>query len=79
MIYQVSHSTQYKYSEPVSVSHQMLHLTPRTGKRQNCANHQLTIVPEPAITSRRSDYFGNQEEFCIVQEPHKQLDDQSHQ
>ena len=39
MIYEVSHRTVYRYSQPVSISHHLLHLTPRDG-----ANHAAVRV-----------------------------------
>jgi len=37
--YRVEHNTAYRYSEPVLLSHQQLHLTPRALARQRSETH----------------------------------------
>jgi len=73
MIYHVTHTTTYSYSEPVSLCQNLAHLTPRAGPRQVNRNFQIDIDPIPAVQSTRMDYFGNPEIFFIVQEPHRRL------
>ena len=36
VIYEVSHRTRYRYSAPISISHHVLHLAPRTCEHQRC-------------------------------------------
>ncbi len=36
MNYRVIHATTYRYSKPVSLGHNLVHLTPRTDGRQTC-------------------------------------------
>ena len=40
----VVHETHYKYSSPVPLSHQLLHLTPRDLPWQKCTAHKLTLL-----------------------------------
>ncbi|AMV16381.1 transglutaminase N-terminal domain-containing protein [Planctomyces sp. SH-PL14] len=59
MKYRIVHITRYSGTEPISVGHNEAWLTPRDSTSQKCLNHTLDIRPEPSITSRRTDYFGN--------------------
>lgn len=73
MRYDVSHVTEFDYSQPVSISHHLLHLTPRLCDHQT--NHRSTLVidPAPAVNEASVDYFGNPTTFMIVQAPHEKL------
>lgn len=73
MIYRVTHTTTYEYSEPVSLCQNLAHLTPRGGPRQTCRHSSLTVTPVPAVVANRTDYFGNPAVFFIVQESHCRL------
>jgi len=73
MIYQVTHTTTYRYSEPVALCQNLAHLMPRPGPRQTSRDFNLDIAPLPAVRTTRVDYFGNPEVFFIVQEPHRCL------
>ncbi len=73
MIYRVRHLTTYTYEDPVSVSHHVLRLTPRDLPGQVCREAQISILPEPAVTTTQRDYFGNVETFFTLQEPHDSL------
>jgi transglutaminase-like putative cysteine protease len=73
MQYRVTHTTAYQYSEPVSLCHNLAHLTPRAAPGQECLHSELSIVPQPAALSERTDYFGNPCTFFAVQEPHREL------
>jgi len=73
MNYRVTHTSTYRYSEPVSISHHALRLTPRALPRQSCRRNEIEITPKPAVTRSRTDYFGNQLTFVAVQDPHEQL------
>ena len=41
--YHVVHETIYRYDSPVSLSRQLLHLTPRDCPWQRCLAHQITV------------------------------------
>ncbi len=71
--YRISHVTIYNYSEPVTVSHNVLHLSPMDTPRQQVESFTLDITPSPAVQHRRDDYFGNRVDCFTVQDQHTQL------
>ncbi|MEO8127469.1 MAG: transglutaminase family protein [Bryobacteraceae bacterium] len=73
MIYSVRHRTTYEYEDPVSVSHHVVRLTPRTFAGQTCLNSEISVAPTPPGTSGCDDYFGNGQIFFTLQEPHERL------
>lgn len=73
MKYRVTHSTQYEYSEDVTLCHNISHLLPRNTPRQNCRLSELRINPLPAKTNEWSDLFGNRLASFTIQKPHSQL------
>jgi transglutaminase-like putative cysteine protease len=73
VIYEVSHRTAYRYSQPVSISHHLLHLTPRDGAFQSCRDTALEITPAPSVRAPGVDYFGNPTTFVTVQQNHVEL------
>lgn len=73
MLYQITHTTTYEYSAPVTLCQNLAHLTPRETAEQHCRQTTLLIQPQPAVLSSRTDYFGNQLTFFSVQEPHRTL------
>jgi len=58
-VYRIRHQTSYQYSLPVRLSHQMLHLTPRTLAWQRCLSHQVDVTPAPQLLRSYEDNFGN--------------------
>jgi transglutaminase-like putative cysteine protease len=73
MLYRVTHTTVFAYSQPVMLGYNLLHLTPRAHPRQCYRNQQLQIQPSPAVCSEGVDYFGNPTTYVTVQEPHREL------
>ncbi len=73
MIYEVRHKTTFTYEDVVSVSHHVLHLTPRLHPRQTCLDAATVVDPSPAVDSIGEDYFGNPVRYLTVQEPHERL------
>jgi transglutaminase-like putative cysteine protease len=73
-LYEVVHTTEYDYSEPVAVSHHLARLRPRGLAYQRCEAYQLTIEPPPAASTSFDDYFGNTTTFFAVQKPHRRLE-----
>lgn len=73
MEYRITHTTRYIYSESVTLCQNITHLKPREHKRQHCTMSELVILPEPAITDARNDYFGNPSSYFIIQEAHREL------
>jgi transglutaminase-like putative cysteine protease len=72
-VYEVVHTTEYNYSEPVAVSHHLSHLAPRVLPHQQCLDHDLEIEPPPAVMTTHQDYFGNAVTFFAMQGAHKRL------
>ena len=68
-----THTTTYLYTEPVSICHTAVHLTPRTGRTQRVLDHKLSIVPMPEATFNHKDYFGNDVTYFSIHEPHRTL------
>ena len=73
MLYDIRHKTTFDYEEIVSVSHHVLHLTPRRHPQQTCLESETIVEPKPAVDSLGQDYFGNPIRHLTVQKPHKQL------
>jgi transglutaminase-like putative cysteine protease len=70
LIYRVRHRTTYDYEDPVSVSHHVVRLTPRSLSAQTCWESYVAIIPTPPVTTAHFDYFGNSLTFFTLQEPH---------
>jgi len=68
-----THTTTYLYSEPVSICHTEVHLSPRNGGKQRVFEHHLSINPVPDFLSGRKDYFGNDVAYFSTHEPHQTL------
>ncbi|MCZ6856199.1 MAG: transglutaminase family protein, partial [Gammaproteobacteria bacterium] len=73
MRYQVSHTTRFRYEQPVSTSYQLLNLTPRSFDKQQVLSTKLSIEPVPVSLQQRSDYFGNPVTDIVIQERHEEL------
>ena len=73
MRYDVRHRTTYRYGQPVSISHHVLHLMPRHSDRQVRLDSEITISPRPAVRTDAQDYFGNPVTFVTIQEQHDEL------
>jgi transglutaminase-like putative cysteine protease len=72
--YQVEHHTAYRYSEPVMLSHQQLHLTPRPLNHQRTQAHQLAIEPAPTLQREFIDPFGNPVTEIAIESAHTKLE-----
>ena len=73
MKYEVRHLTEYAYSEPVSLSHHLVHLVPRSDNGQTTTRRELTLTPLPAFRRERLDPFGNRAVYFSIEEPHRRL------
>lgn len=73
MLYNITHTTTYAYTEPVSLCHNLVHLKPREAPRQTCHQSQMLVQPEPRGMQQQYDYFGNPIALFTIQEPHKKL------
>jgi transglutaminase-like putative cysteine protease len=73
MLYHITHTTLYEYSEPAVSGHNLLHLEPRCHPRQRVLQWDLEIDPPPTTTSRQTDYFGNPVSYFAIHKPHRRL------
>lgn len=73
MRYSIAHETTYDYADAVSLSQQLLHLTPRAVERQQVIEHRLSVTPAPAHRFDRHDSFGNPVSTLEFDRPHRQL------
>ncbi len=73
MIFDISHRTTYRYRKPVLQSEHLVHLTPRSGRRQTLHRHSLFIEPAPTSNTGLEDYFGNRSVILTVEEQHSQF------
>lgn len=71
--YQISHRTEYRYSDVVTSSYGRAHLVPRTSARQRCLSFDLDINPLPADRSTSRDGYGNMSSYFHVTERHRVL------
>jgi transglutaminase-like putative cysteine protease len=74
MTYDLVHRTTYDYAVPVSVSHHVARLEPRTTDAQVPVRFSLKISPTPALRKTREDYFGNRLCFFSIQQVHERLE-----
>jgi transglutaminase-like putative cysteine protease len=72
--YQVEHHTAYHYSEPAMLSHQQLHLTPRSLNHQSTEAHEVAIEPTPTLQREFIDPFGNPVTEITIESAHSKLD-----
>ncbi len=73
VLYHVVHETSYSYDSPVSLSRQLLHLTPRDCTWQRCLAHQISVAPEVTAARERHDCFGNPVRELTIEFPHDSL------
>ena len=71
--YDVRHRTDFEYSAPVSISHHLLHLTPRPTANQRTESWRVALTPAPAIRRVEVDFFGNPVEHLTIQDEHSRL------
>ena len=70
-LFEITHTTLYHYTAPVTVSHNQLRLTPRRLARQHTLSHSIEMDPPPSETSRYADYFSNEVMFASIAESHR--------
>lgn len=73
MIFNVSHTTRYEYSAPVSYCQNIATLRPRDSIGQQLLDYKIRISPQPAELSERVDFFGNFITRFTIQSEHKSL------
>jgi transglutaminase-like putative cysteine protease len=72
MLFRVTHTTDYRYGEPVAEAYLELRLTPLSREGQTVQDHRLTIEPA-SRTSGYRDYFGNEVAFLSLPYRHSRL------
>jgi transglutaminase-like putative cysteine protease len=72
--FRVEHYTAYRYSEPVMLSHQQLHLTPRALDYQLIEGHEVVIKPAPTQQRKIIDAFANPVTEIAIEAAHTTLD-----
>lgn len=73
MIFDVSHKTHYRYSQPVVQSQHLIHMSPRAVAGQSIRHHSLIVEPAPAHRFDGMDAFGNPVLILDIEVPHSQL------
>lgn len=77
MNYRITHETQYRYSEPVTLCHNeaRLILRPVSNRffQQTCISSWLTVTPRPDALREQKDFFGNRVTYFSIQHSHTQL------
>ena len=73
MQYQVTHTTEYEYHQPVSICHNVAKLFLRDTFDQSCRKTLIKISPEPEIKNEYTDFFGNKTLYFAIQHEHKHL------
>lgn len=73
MKYQVTHTTRYRYEEPVSTCHNVGRLRLRQTPQQTCSSSRLIVDPAPAVNHVWQDIYGNNLDFFSIQQPHSEL------
>lgn len=71
--YDIRHRTDFLYTAPVSISHHLLHLTPRPTGNQRTESWHVALSPAPAIRRTEVDFFGNPVEHLTIQDEHSRL------
>ena len=69
----IIHETHYRYSSPVALSQQLLHLTPRMLPWQSCEAHRIGVEPTAGEMVEREDYYGNRTAQLLIAVPHESL------
>ena len=76
--HRVSHTTQYRYSEPVALCHNEAHLFPRSLVTQRCVDAGIQISPKPKVYHERKDFFGNRVVYFSIEQSHAHLEVTAH-
>ncbi|MGB5419619.1 transglutaminase family protein [Algibacter sp.] len=73
MLYQISHTTSYKYEVGVTFCHNIATIKPKNMLGQTVVEYTLDISPTPSEFSEKIDFFGNTITRFSIQEEHKTL------
>ena len=69
----ITHRTEYFYSEPVPLCHNIVRLRPRDSDWQTCLKHELLLSPMPTTRREHRDFYDNHVTMFSVQEPHHEM------
>ena len=72
--YHIVHETVYRYASPVSLSRQLLHLTPRDCSWQRTLAHHIAVEPTASWTDQRLDCYANPVSDLAFEFPHRSLE-----
>lgn len=72
MLFDIQHTTDYRYTHPVSEAYLETRLTPPTRHDQTVVQHRIDVTPE-APFSHYHDYFGNTVSFYSMTLRHARL------
>lgn len=73
MIYDITHRTLFRYTEPVVHSQHLLHMAPREVAHQSVHHHSLIVEPAPSLRTEHVDAFGNTVVLLEIEVPHTEL------
>lgn len=73
MLYSVTHSTTYTYTDMVPLCHNLAILSPRNTPQQQCRQSGFDISPAPGILEEYNDFFGNKVCYFVIEQEHKKL------
>ncbi len=71
MIYDVYHKTAFEYQSPVTFSHNLTRLKPKSTLSQKLLNFTLEVSPLPYESHEYIDMFGNTNTHMLIREPHQ--------
>lgn len=72
-LYEISHRTEFSYSQPVMISHHVARFSPRPCAHQTCHRWTCSVTPLPGVQTESVDYFGNPSSHFTVQDQHERL------
>ena len=73
MIFDINHRTLYRYSQTVTQSQHLVHMSPRACVHQKTLHHTLMLDPAPASRFDGHDAFGNPITILDLESPHKEF------
>ena len=74
MVFEIIHTTKYKYEDGASFCHNLATLKPKNTSGQTVLDYQLNISPKPNDLTERLDFFGNTITRFSIQEYHEELE-----
>lgn len=72
--YRIKHKTTYHYEDSVSHCLNLAHMYPMNTAHQECYRTFIDVIPRPAFSSFRKDYFGNNLFFFSIEDAHTNLE-----